>query len=809
MTTLWQDIRYGLRMLAKNPGFTAVVLIILAVGIGANTAVFSVVNAVMLKPLPYRDADRLVVLWEQTKWGPTKTAHEDFISAYRQSRSFEGMAAHGREQFYVAGIDRPREVWAGTVSPDLFGLLGVEPALGRGFLPQEDQAGDARVVVLSHRFWKEHFGGDPNVLGKMISLTSSSMNPDGGTNLDRRDCTIVGVMPAEFEFPFGRPVPFWVPLVLTRDFIWKQGRPVTPIARLKKGATLEQVRAEMAVVTERLRQADPEGHGDRTICLDRLQSKVLEDNPRLLLLLLGAAGFVLLIACGNVANLFLARASARRHELATRIVVGASRGRILRQMLTESLLLTTGAGLAGLVLTFLTIKGLIRLCPADIPRLAQARVDSTVLAFTIGVSVLTGLLFGTVPAWRPADTHVSRILKEGRTRSSTTRGRRRLGGSLVALQIGLSLILLVGAALLVRSLIALQSLDLGFEPENMLAVEIQLPTAKYPDSQHCSAFYDEALRQVRRLPHVRAAGLVVIGLQLGAMEADLPFSVPGRPPSDSKELPLAKWICVSPDFFKAMGIRLLTGRDFTEEDGPGHIIIDETIARRYFGDDDPVGRTLLAVGGGEMTIVGVVRATRDFLTPDPPEGAIYMHMRGSHQGMVLVARTDDDPVRCAPLLREQIAGLSEDEVISRIDALETILSASLASRRFVMILLSLFAGIALIVAMIGVYGLLEYSTSQQTHDIGIRMALGARRSDVLKAVLAHGLRLTLIGVVFGLAGALAVTRVLSSLLYDVTPTDPVILVCVSLVLTAAAITASYLPARCAARVDPMVALRYE
>jgi putative ABC transport system permease protein len=796
-------------MLAKNPGFTAAVVVILAVGIGANTAVFSVVNAVMLKPLPYRDADRIVVFWEQTKWGPRKPAHEDFLSSYRQSHAFEGMAAFGNEEFYVVGVDKPREVRAGSVSPDLFGLLGVEPALGRGFLPQEDQAGNANVVVLSHRFWKEHFGGDPNVLGKMISLTSSSPNPDGSTSLDRRDCAVVGVMPAEFEFPFGRPAPFWVPLVLTRDYIWKQGRPVSPIARLKKGTTLEQARAEMAVVTERLRQADPEGHADHTICLDRLQSKALEDNPRLLLLLLGAAGFVLLIACGNVANLFLARATARRHELATRIVVGASRGRVLRQMLTESLLLTTGAGLAGLALTLLTIKGLVGLCPADIPRLAQAGVDSTVLAFTVGVSMLTGLLFGTAPAWRPADTHLSRILKEGRIRSSTPRGRRRLGSGLVVLQIGLSLILLVGAALLIRSLIALQSLDLGFQPENVLAVEIQLPTAKYPDPQHCAAFYDEALPQVRRLPRVRAAALVHYGLQLGAMEADLPYSVPGRPPSDSEGPSFAKWICVSSDFFRAMGIQLLKGRDFTEEDGPSHIIVDEALARRCFGEDDPVGRTLLADGGGPMTIVGVVRATRDFLTPDPPEGAIYMHMRASYQRAVLVARTDEDPVRCAPLLREQIAALSEDEVILRIDTLETILSESLALRRFVMVLLSVFAGIALTVAMIGVYGLLEYSTVQQTHDIGIRMALGAKRIDVLRVVLTRGLKLALIGLVCGVAGALAAARALSSLLYGVTPTDPATLVCVSLVLGGVALLASYLPARRAAKVDPMAALRYE
>lgn len=809
MQSLWQDLRYGLRMLGKSPGFAGVVILILAIAIGANTAVFSVVNAVVLKPLPYRDADRIVVLWEQTEWGSRKPSHQEFLSWYRSSRVFESIAAYGTERFYVARIDKSREVRAGTVSSDLFPLLGIDPTLGRGFLLEEEQPGNDRVVVLSHRFWTDRLGAAPNALGRTISLTSDSMNPDTSLSFDRREYTIVGVMPGDFEFPFGRPAPFWVPLVLKRDLVWKQGQPVTPIARLKRGVSLEQARADMAVVTQLARHANPEVRNDNTINLDRLQNRILAGHPRLLLLLLGAAGCVLLIACGNVANLFLARATTQYREIATRMVLGASRGRILRQMVTESLLLTVAAGLAGLLLTLLTVKGLVGLCPADIPRLGQTKVDSTVLAFTIGVSVLTGLLFGTMPAWRLADTRAGQTLKEGWTRPSITHRRRRVRSGLVVLQIGLSLILLLGATLLIRSLIALENLDLGFRPENVLLVEIQLPTAKYPGPQHCSVFYDELLAQVRRLPHVHSAALVVSDLQLGAMEADLTFSVPGRPLSDLEEMPCAKWICVSPGFFTVMGIQLLKGRDLTDQDGADGIIIDETLARRYFGDDDPIGGMLVHDGMVEMMIVGVVRATRDFLTPDPAEGAIYMRAGQSHQGMALVARTDDDPVRLAPQIRQQIAAMSEEEVISRIETLETTLSETLSARRFVTILLSLFGSMAMVVATIGVYGLLQYSATRQTHDIGIRMALGAREQDILAAILGQGVRLALIGVVAGLIGAVALTRVLASLLYGVTPTDPLTLTVVSLVLIAVALLASYLPARRGAKVDPMEALRYE
>ncbi len=798
METIGQDVRLGFRMIARNPGFTAVVVLILAVGIGANTAVFSVVNAVILRPLPYRDPHNLVTLWQQTKYGERRPHHQAFL-AWRQQQSpvFETLAGYGRQRFYVTGIERGREIWAHSVSSDLFPLLGAAPLLGRGFLPQDEQPGNERVVILSHAFWQSDLSGTPDVLGRTV-------------NLDATGYTVVGVMPPGFKWPFTQPSLFWVPLTLQRDDIWPHGRPVAPLARLKKGVSLEQARAAMAVVADRMKQADPAADAEWAIGVDRLSNKVLAgDRKMLLLLLLGAAAFVLLIAASNVANLFLARATMRQREIVMRVALGASRGRVVRQMLTESLVLSLGAGLLALLVTFVTIKGLVHLCPADIPRLKEAGVDLSVLAFTLGTSVLTGLLFGVMPAWRASDIRMGQALKEGWGRSGTGRGWRRVHSGLVVSQIGLSLILLVGAALLVRSLIALQRLDLGFRPEHVLAVEMRLPTAKYPEMEHCTAFYDELLSRVRVLPDVQSAALVMTALQLGALDMDLPFSVAGRPLANPEEPPVAKWTSVNPAFFETMGIRLLRGRMLTDEDGSDVVLVDEYLARKYLPDIDPIGQKLTHDTWVVMTIVGVVGTTRDLQTTDPSNGSIYMRLRESLQGMVLVVRTGGDPMRLAGALRAQVAALEKDDVIVKLESMETTLSGMLSPRRFSMILLTLFAGIALIVATIGIYGLLQYSTTQQTRDIGIRMALGARKSDILRAILGRGLLLAGIGVVAGLAGASALTRVLSSLLYDVTPTDPPTLACMSLLLIGIALAASYIPAHRAAKIDPLIALRYE
>jgi len=809
METLWQDVKYGCRMLGRNPRFTAVVILILAVGIGANTAVFSVVNAVVLRPLPYKDSHRIVTLWEQTKWGEDMTSHENFLFWRAQNQVFEQLAAYGVRFAYVTGIDRPRKVMAFAVSPDLFSLLGVPPLLGRVFLPEEGQAGNERVVVLSHAFWQDRFGGSADALGKTIYLTTNNMDDQGRTVLNREGYSIVGIMPSGFEFPFGRPAPFWVPLVLeagTTD--WSKTPAVRALARPKKGVTLEQTRAAMAVIASRLQEIDPKANAERTIGVDWLLNRVLKGNRKLLLLLLGAAGFVLLIASSNVANLFLARATVRQREIAMRVALGASRGRVLRQMLTESLVLSAGAGLLGLLLTFLTVRGLVRLGPADIPRLKDTSVDVSVLLFTFGVSVLTGLMFGVMPAWRASDARVSQTLKEGWGRSGTGRGWRRLHGGLVVSQMGLSLILLVGAVLLIRSLIALQGVDLGFQPENVLAVFIDLPEARYPESHHRLALLEPLLQRAQALPHVRAAGLTTGDLDLGTGGMTIDISIPGRPPANPGEELSAKWTSVSPGLFEAMGIKLLKGRTFGGQD-KGSTVIDEKLARKYFADVDPIGQTI-SIGGAGCTIVGVVSTLKDFQTLDPADGTVYLPpVSFIPSQMVLVVRTDGDPRRLAGALRAQAAALSEEEVIVKMETAEATLSRMLAPRRFSMVLLSLFAGIALTLAAVGVYGLLQYSTTQQTHDIGIRMALGARNIDVLRVVLGQGLKLALIGVALGLAGAVVLTRVLSSLLYDVTPTDPVTLACVSLVLIVIALLASYLPARRAARIDPMVALRYE
>ncbi|MCL5280137.1 MAG: ABC transporter permease [Planctomycetes bacterium] len=792
MGILWQDIRYAGRMLTRSPGLAVVVILILAVGIGANTAVFSVVNAVILRPLPYPDAGRLVALSEQPRAELTYTLHGRFLSWRAQNQVFEKMGAYWGCRHYLKGIDRARYVRGTTVSPDLLALLGVPPSLGRGFLPDEDQPGKERVMVLSNSFWREDFGGDPNVIGKVVTL-------------DGQSHTIVGVMPPHFQFPPDSTKSFWVPLVFEQDSNWPLGKPVEVVARLKKGTTLAQ--AAMTVIANRLRETDPKA---AAITVGRMLDRRLGANRQLLWLLLGAAGLVLLIACTNVASLLLARATTRQREIAMRVALGASRPRLLRQMLTESLLLSLAGGILGLLVTFGTVRGIVRLCPADIPRLKDAGVDGMVLAFTLVASVLTGLFFGVVPACRASDVHVSRILKEGQTRSSTGRGWRRLHGGLVIAQIGLSLILLIGAALLVRTWIALQRVDLGFDPKNVLSAEIILGGITDQQPQRCHAFFDPLLERVRTLPRVQSAGYIDLFV-LGMNEGGGPVSIVGHPPVDPEKAPLAYHLNVRPGFFETMGARLLKGRTFTEKDmsETAHLaIVDEDVVRKLFGDLDPIGQRI-QFGGSEHTVVGVVRTLRDFRHLGPVAGIVYLPHTRYYGFMCLLVRAQRDPLQLIGPIRAQMAELDKAGADATFEPLEARLADMLAPRRFSVVLLGLFGGIALILATVGIYGLLQYSTAQQTHDIGIRMAIGAGRTDVLVGVLRHGLRLTLVGVVIGLAGAYALTRLLTNLLYGVPPTDLPTFIGVSLVLLAIALLASYLPARRAARIDPMEALRYE
>jgi putative ABC transport system permease protein len=670
-------------------------------------------------------------------------------------------------------------------------------------------------VVVSYAFWRDHLGADPNAVGRNLDLTAYA---DYRVNMVSEIHTIVGVMPPGFSFPSvkpGRkPVQLWRSMTFTEGPARPDDFPVIPFARLKKGVTPERASADLAILASRLRRIKSAEAAPNVVNVYRFLDGLVRHHRRLPLLLLGAAGFVLLIACANVANLFLARATVRQREMAMRMALGAGRSRLMRQMLTESLLLSLAAGILGLVLTFCSARGLVALCPANIPRLQETNVDLRVLGFALGVSLLTGLLFGLAPAWRASDIGVNETLKQGTGRTTGGRRWRRFHDGLVVGQLGMSLILLIGAALLIRTLVAFQGVDLGFPPRDLLTVSFNLPWAKYTETDQCNNFFGPLLERIRTLPGVRS-----VGGHVGAWGPTDIFSSPDAHGSDFAisgqtgpgQSRTARWITVTPGFFDAVGMRRLAGRAFDNRDADA-IVIDETLARECFGDSDPLGRTFMredSSGQKAHTVVGVVDTIRCFAAPGPVMGTVYTQGGDYSKWAALFVRTDGDPMRLAPAIRRLVAELEKDQVIKTIEPMEATLSGMLRPRRFVMILLGIFAGIALALATIGIYGLLQYSTTRQTRDIGIRMALGARRADVLRAILGQGFKLILIGVVFGIAGAVALTRVLSSLLYDVTPTDPVTLALVSCILTVVAVLASFLPARRAARIDPMAALRYE
>jgi putative ABC transport system permease protein len=786
LADLGQDVRYGLRVLLKNPGFTAVAVIALALGIGANSAIFSVVNTVLLRPLPFKDPERLVMVWEDSsKSGyPRDTpAAANYVDWRDQNRVFEGMAAIADQSFNLTGAGEPERLGGRLVSASIFGLLGVEPLLGRAFLPEEDSPGANKVVVLSHGLWQRRFASDRSIAGKQIVLNGESH-------------TIVGVMPQGFRFPTNRDE-LWVPIALTPQQAANRGRHyLQVVARIKPGVSLEQAQAEMSTIASRLQQQYPEQNTDLGATVQPLQEYFVGDIKPALLILLGAVGFVLLVACANVANLLLARAAARQKEIALRVALGASRARLIRQFLTESLLLSAFGGLVGLLLSAWGVSLLRSFIPESISQVKEIGVDGRVLGFTLLVSLVTGLVFGLAPATQASSFNLNETLKEGgRDTASGARGNR-IRGLLVIAEVAVSLVLLIGAGLLINSFMRLRSVDPGFEVNNLLTMTIVLPRERYPDHARRSVFYDDLLRRVEGIPGVRAAS-VTNWVPLVRQGDSVGISVEGRPdpaPGQGKR-PSVVTRVVSPHYFRTMGIQLLQGREFEagrdRENTPPVILVSETMARRFWPGESPLGKRI-TMGAptdpeGWSEVVGVVRDVRQFeLAADPKPQMYYSYAQADlFAPRHLVVRTDVEPLGLATTVRKAVWEVDRDQPVSEVNTMEQVLSESLSRQRFSMLLLGIFAAVALV------------------------LAVGAQRGNVLKLVVGQGLKLVLIGVAVGLVGALALTRVMTSLLYGVSATDPPTLITISLVLVAVAVLASYIPARRATLVDPLIALRYE
>ena len=807
LSDLSQDLRYGLRMLLKNPGFTIVAIIALALGIGANTAIFSVVNTVLLRPLPYKDPDRLVMVWEDnSKQGfPRDTpAAANYIDWRNQNHVFEGMAAMVEISFNLTGAGDPERIDGQRVSANLFSLLGVEPQSGRAFLPEEDRPGANHVVIMSHGLWQRRFGADPAIIGKPINLNGES-------------CTVVGVMPRGFQFPT-RGDQLWIPIAFDAKEAGQRGSHyLEVIARLNPGITLQRAQAEMTTIAGRLEQQYPKTNASIGAVVTPLHEKVVGDIKPALLILLGAVVFVLLIACANVANLLLARAAVRQKEIALRLAVGASRSRLMRQFLTESVLLSVFGGAVGLFLSLAGLDLLKRVIPPNISHAEAATIDARVLIFTALVSLVTGLIFGIAPATQAANFNLNDTLKESGRDPGAGSGGNRMRGLLVISEVAVSFVLLIGAGLLINSFVRLRSVDPGFRPEKLLTMKIVLPDVRYPDRATRSAFYTELIRRVKTVPGVKSAA-VATNLPLTNTGNSIGISIEGRPDPGPDHVPIVITRIVSPRYFETMGIPLLKGRVFTEQDRAGStgvVIVSEITARRLWPGEDPIGKRI----GGWSTdpqekwaqIIGVVKDVRQFELAADPKLQIYLPYEQARffEPRALIVRTDVAPMSLATTVRRTVWEIDKDQPVSDISSMEEVVSQSVSRQRFSMLLLGVFAGLALLLAAVGIYGVMSYSVAQRTHEIGIRIALGAQRSDVLKMTVGEGLRLVSTGVVIGLAGALILTRVMSSLLFGVSANDPTTFITISLILVGVAVLASYVPALRATRVDPMFALRYQ
>lgn len=804
--TLWQDLRFGIRMLGRNPGFTAIAVVTLALGIGANTAIFSVVDAVLLKRLPYPEPARLVIEYEkQQNEGVMGVSWPNFADWRNQVHAFEGVAATRQQTFTLTGLGPASRVHAAQVTSAFFLLLGVPPRIGRTFTDDEDVPGAAPVVLLTENFWRTNLRNDPNVVGKSIVLDNTSY-------------TVIGVLPGELQY-FPRAQVY----VSLGRFSHSNGmdtrgnhQGVRCIARLRQGASVAQAQSELDAIMSALEKEYPNSNAGVTATVMPFDEYLFRDTRLALLLLLGSVGLVLLIACANVANLSLARAAARQKEFAIRATLGAVKGRLIRQLLTESLMLSLAGGGLGLAVANWSIGPLLNFAPPDVPRLADTQVDVRVLLFTLGISIATGILFGLAPALHALRLDLGGSLKETGASVTSTKSRQRLRSMLLVSEVALAIVLVIASGLMVRSILSVLDVKLGANPDHVLAADVYLTGAKYAKDEARNNFYREAITRIQQIPGVTSVGAVMCTPFVSDCWTSV-YIVEGRPVPAQSNLPSSMFNVADSNFFRTMQTPLLAGRYFNETDTADSVsvaIVNESMARKWWPNESPLGKRIKQGFPQDKTpfreVVGVVGDVKEE-GPDMPQGTevFFADSQEGNAALTLLVRTGPEPMAMATTIVNEIHAIDPDQAVDAVQPLQDYIESSLAWRKSIVALLGVFGILALGLAAIGIYGVMSYSVSQRWHEIGVRMAMGAQPRNVLGIVISQGLRLVGIGVALGIAAAVALTRLMSSLLFGVSATDPLTFVAVALLLTFVALVACYIPARRAMHVDPMVALRYE
>ena len=801
MDSIIKDIRYGLRSFVKRPGFTVIALIALALGIGANTAIFSLVNAVVVRPLPFPEPDRLVWAWGNIRNGGNRASVSplDFLDFRAQNKTFEQFAASYTVPITVnlTGGGEPERLSGSGITGNYFTAFGVKPLLGSGFSLENEKPGQDQVTVLSHGLWQKRFAGDPEIINKTITL-------------DGKTFQVIGVMPPNVGLP--QAADFWIPMNfdVSPDMKQRKAHFLRPIGRLKEGVTLAQAQADTDLISAHLEEQFPDSNTGWNLRLVSLREQLVGGTRATLFILFGAVGFVLLIACANVANLLLVRAAARQREIALRTALGASRLRIMRQMITESLLLSIFGGALGVLLAMWGVQFLVSLSEGSLPPTANVTIDGTVLAFTLLVSLVTGVLFGLAPAFRTMRVNLIDSLKDGARGASEGAMRNRTRSLLVVFESAVAVMLLIGAGLLVRSLVRLQQVDPGFNANNVLTLRVDLPPEKY-DGDKKARFFEQLEGRISSIAGVQAVGLIT-ELPLSGQPNDIPFTVEGRPATSPDDAYDADFRRVNASYFNALRIPLLRGRNFTEQEvreNAAVTVVSQGLVNAVFPNEEALGKRLVSeMGGVKFEIIGIVGDIRHRSLEGSPFPTMYFPTRNSSRTNVVV-RTQGDPLGIVGNVRDEVHALDADQPIAAVKKMTDWVESSVSAPRYRTTLLALFAALAMVLAATGIYGVMSYSVAQRTHEIGVRMALGARRLDVLKMVVRQGMLLAVIGVILGLLGSFALTRVMETLLFGVTAKDPLTFVAVALLLTGVAFIACVVPAQRATRVDPLQALRYE